>query len=34
MLLHTHCATQLKTLLLLKGDPRVVTINTPWYLRD
>jgi amino acid transporter len=32
-LLHNHIATGLKTMLLLKGDERVVIINTPWYLR-
>jgi hypothetical protein len=31
--LHNHIATGLKTMLLLKGDERVVIINTPWYLR-
>ena len=33
-LLHNHIATGLKTMLLLKGDERVVIINTPWYLRE
>jgi hypothetical protein len=33
-LLHTHRATILKALLLLKGGPRVVVINAPWYLRS
>lgn len=33
-LLHNHLATGLKTMLLLKGDERVVIINTPWYLRE
>lgn len=33
-LLHSHRATLLKGLLLLRGGPRVLVINTPWYLRD
>jgi amino acid transporter len=33
-LLRTHRASVLKALLLLKGGPRVVIINTPWHLRD
>jgi hypothetical protein len=33
-LLHNHIATGLKTMLLLRGDERVVVINTPWYLRE
>ncbi|MBV9773080.1 MAG: APC family permease, partial [Gemmatimonadetes bacterium] len=33
-LLHSHRATLLKGLLLLRGGPRVVIINTPWHLRD
>ena len=33
-LLHTHRASVLKALLLLKGGPRVIIINTPWYLHD
>jgi hypothetical protein len=33
-LLVSHRATELKTLLLLHGDPRIVVISTPWYLED
>jgi hypothetical protein len=33
-LLGSHRATLLKGLLLLRGGPRVIVINTPWYLRD
>jgi len=33
-LLHSHRATMLKGLLLLRGGPQVVIINTPWHLRD
>jgi hypothetical protein len=33
-LLRTHRASVLKALLLLKGCPRVIIINTPWHLRD
>jgi hypothetical protein len=33
-LLRSHRATMLKGLLLLRGGPRVIVINTPWYLRD
>jgi hypothetical protein len=33
-LLHSHRPTLLKGLLLLRGGPRVIVINTPWYLRD
>jgi hypothetical protein len=33
-LLRSHRATLLKGLLLLRGGPRVIVINTPWYLRD
>lgn len=32
--LHGHRPTLLKGLLLLRGGPRVIVINTPWYLRD
>ena len=32
-LLHSHRPTLLKGLLLLRGGPRVIVINTPWYLR-
>jgi amino acid transporter len=32
-LLRSHRATLLKGLLLLRGGPRVVVINTPWYVR-
>jgi amino acid transporter len=32
--LHSHRATMLKGLLLLRGGPQVVIINTPWHLRD
>jgi amino acid transporter len=31
--LHSHRPTLLKGLLLLRGGPRVIVINTPWYLR-
>jgi amino acid transporter len=33
-LLRSHRATFLKGLLLLRGGPQVVVINTPWYLRE
>lgn len=33
-LLHGHRTTLLKGLLLLRGGPRVIVINTPWYLRE
>jgi hypothetical protein len=33
-LLHSHTASMLKGLLLFRGDPRIVVINTPWYWRD
>jgi amino acid transporter len=33
-LLRTHRASVLKALLLLKGGPRVIIVNTPWHLRD
>ncbi len=33
-LLRTHRASVLKALLLLKGGPRVIVVNTPWYLHD
>jgi hypothetical protein len=32
--LHNHRSTLLKGLLLLRGGPRVVVINAPWYLKD
>jgi hypothetical protein len=34
MLLRTHRASILKALLLLEGDPKVIVINTPWYLHE
>jgi hypothetical protein len=33
-LLHSHRSTLLKGLLLVRGGPRVIVINTPWYLRE
>ncbi|HEX8694604.1 MAG TPA: APC family permease [Longimicrobium sp.] len=33
-LLRSHRATLLKGMLLFRGGPRVVVINTPWYLRE
>jgi len=33
-LLHSHRATLLKELLLYRGGPQVVIIDTPWHLRD
>lgn len=33
-LLHGHTAALLKHELRARGEPRVVIINTPWYLRD
>jgi hypothetical protein len=33
-LLHSHRATLLKGMLLFRGGPRVVVINTPWHLVD
>jgi amino acid transporter len=32
MLIRSHRSTLLKRLLLLRGGPRVIVINTPWYL--
>jgi hypothetical protein len=32
--LHNHRSTLLKGLLLLRGGPRVVVVNAPWYLKD
>lgn len=34
LFLHSHRATLLKAMLLWRGGPRVIVINTPWYLRD
>lgn len=34
LILHSHRSTLLKGMLLLRGGPRVLVINTPWYLRD
>jgi amino acid transporter len=31
-LMHTHKATWLKLLLILRGGPRVVIVSTPWHL--
>ncbi len=33
-LLHGHRSTLLKGMLLLRGGPNVIVVNTPWYLRD
>lgn len=33
-LLHNKAGAALTTLLFLRGDERVVVINTPWYLRE
>lgn len=33
-LLHNHRSTVLRTLLLLRGNRRIVVINVPWYLAD
>jgi amino acid transporter len=33
-LLRSHRSTVLKALLLLRGGPRVIVINTPWYIRE
>lgn len=33
-LTHGHRAALLKRLLLLRGGPRLIVIDTPWYLRD
>jgi hypothetical protein len=33
-LLHNNVATTLKAMLLLRGDERVVVLNTPWFLRE
>lgn len=30
--MHNHRAQALKFLLLLKGNPRIMVINVPWYL--
>jgi amino acid transporter len=32
LFLHSHTATLLKALLLFRGGPQVVVINTPWYV--
>jgi hypothetical protein len=32
VLLHSHTATLLKALLLLRGGPQIAIINTPWYV--
>jgi hypothetical protein len=34
MWLHSQRATLLKIALLMRGGPRVVVANTPWYVRD
>jgi hypothetical protein len=34
LIIRSHRSTLLKGLLLLRGGPRVLVINTPWYLRD
>jgi hypothetical protein len=34
LLLRSHRPTLLKWLLLIRGGPRVIVINTPWYLYD
>ncbi|MDB4950335.1 MAG: amino acid transporter [Gemmatimonadetes bacterium] len=34
LLLHSHRPALLKAYLFLKGGPRVIVINAPWYLRD
>ena len=33
-LLHNHRSTVLQTLLLLRGNRRIVVINVPWYLPE
>jgi MFS family permease len=33
-LLHNHTASVIKALLLFRGGPQIVVVNTPWYLRD
>jgi hypothetical protein len=33
-LLHNQDASLMKALLLLRGGPQIVVVNTPWYLRD
>ena len=33
-LLHNHTAAVLKALLLLRGNPQIVIVSIPWYLRD
>jgi hypothetical protein len=32
--LHTHTASVLRELLLLRGGPQIVVVETPWYLKD
>jgi amino acid transporter len=32
--LHNHTASGIKALLLFRGGPQIVVVNTPWYLRD
>ena len=34
MWLHSQRATLLKIALLMRGGPRIVVANTPWYVRD
>ena len=34
VLLHNHRGAILRTLLRLRGGPRVVVVNTPFYLRE
>ncbi len=33
-LLHNNVATALKAMLLLRGDERVIVLNTPWFLHE
>lgn len=33
-LLHSHVAAELRAMLLLEGNERVIVMNTPWFLHD
>jgi amino acid transporter len=34
LFLHSHTATLLKALLLFRGGPQVIVMNTPWYVHE
>jgi amino acid transporter len=33
-ILHSHRASLMKAVMLMRGGPRVVVVNTPWYIDD